>query len=316
MNFNKFCSLSVFLMLSIIWTSQAQATCSRTGAEGLNDNGVINNGSGNNSRLVTNDGTANQTSCEEDPDKYGLTFFKIAICTENPIAGNYSTCTNLGDADLSSGLDHTISPPTKTILNTGSTSVPAGNYNFMVAILSSKISITHTQQFANALRGATAQGTTCWTINNTIANTGSLGSAGYTHNDFGTLSNTNTRAQMSWECGVAGSAAPVPAFTIVNSFNACDGAFSGLYTGTTSNGGVSGRLLQTDNTNATDCENASRIRWVISYSSPLVVKSDSTFDLSFKTTNGFEINLAEAGGDVDFAVEPTVNAPEAILVTQ
>ena len=303
-------------MLSIVWISQVQATCDRTGAKGLNDNGVIANGSGDLAWLVTNDGQTNQTSCEEDPDEYGLTFFKLAICKSNPISGDYSTCADLGDADLSAGLDHTIAPPAKTVLNIGSIDVPAGDYNYMVAIISNKISITHTQQFANDLRGKTGQGKTCWTVNKIIANTGTLGSAGYVHDLYGSLSNTNTRLGMAWECGDAGNENPVPTESIIASFNECDASFSGTSVGTTSTGAVGGRLLTADNTDATDCENASRIRWVVNYSSPLIVKSTSTFDLSFKTTNAFEISLGDDTGLISFAVEPAINTPEAILVTK
>jgi hypothetical protein len=315
-SFNKLCPLSLFLMLSIAWTSQVQATCDRTGADGLNDNGVIANGSGQFSYIVTNNGQTNQVSCEEDPDEYGLTFFKLAICKSNPISGDYSTCADLGDADLSAGLDHTIAPPAKTVLNTGSIDVPAGDYNYMVAIVSNKISITHTQQFANDLRGRTGQGKTCWTVSKIIANTGTLGSAGYVHDLYGSLSNTNTRLGMSWECGDAGNEDPVPSNTIIASFDGCDASFSATSEGTTSNGTVGGRLLKADNTDATDCENASRIRWVINYSSPLIVKSTSTFDLSFKTTNAFEISLGDNSGAIAFAVAPAINPPEAILVTK
>ena len=315
MSFNKLCPLSLFLMLSIAWTSQVQATCDRTGANGLNDNGVIANGSGDLAWLVTNDGQVG-SSCEEDPDKYGLTFFKLAICKSNPISGDYSTCADLGDADLSAGLDHMIAPPAKTVLNIGSIDVPAGDYNYMVAIISNKVSITHTQQFANDLRGRTGQGKTCWTVSKTIANTGTLGSAGYIHDLYGSLSNTTTRLGMAWECGDAGNENPVPTETIIASFNECDASFSGTSVGTTSNGTVGGKLLKADNTDATDCENASRIRWVINYSSPLTVKSTSTFDLSFKTTNAFEISLGDDSGLISFAVEPAINPPEAILVTK
>ena len=319
MGFTKFRSLLVILVLSIIWTSQAQATCKRTGAVGLNGNGVIENAAGNNSRQVENDGF-NSNSCDEDPDSYGLRFFKLAICKSDPINGDFSTCHDLGDNDLSQGLDHRISPPEALAMDTGAINVPDGDYNFMVAIISNRISITHTQQYANDLRGTTGQGTTCWTVDNTVANTGSLGSAGFAHDVVGTLSNVNTRTAMSWDCGAEVAAAPEPAFTVVASFaeggTPCDAGFSGLTTiPSTVNGSASGRLLKADNTVATDCENSSRIMWVISFTSPLVVTEKSNFDLAFRTTDGFTIELAEAGGAVDFSVEPAVNAPEAILFT-
>lgn len=318
MGFTKFHSLLIFLMLSIIWTSQAHATCSRTGAVGLNDNGVINNGAGNNGRLVTNDGAANQTSCDEDPDAYGLRFFKLAICKSTPINGDFSTCSDMGDNDLSQGLNHTISPPDASAMDTGTINIPEGDYKFMVAILSSRISVTHTQQYKNALRGTTGQGTTCWTVDNIRANTASLGSAGFVHDVFGTLSNHDSRTKIAWDCGAAIAADPEPSFTVIASFsqaeNACDGGFLGLTTvPSTANGSASGRLLKADNTVATDCENSSRIMWVISFISPLVVTEKSNFDLAFRTTNGFSIEMLQAIGEVDFTVDASVNPPEAIL---
>jgi hypothetical protein len=96
--------------------------------------------------------------------------------------------------------------------------------------------------------------------------------------------------------------------------SACDAVFLGLTTITNATGTSSGRLLKDNVDDASNCNNSSRIRWVISYASPLVVIEQSNFDLAFRITNGFTIELAESSG-VDYVVTPGVNPHEVVLST-
>jgi len=294
MRLTKFRSLLLILLLSVIWTSQAQATCTRTG-------GAIQN-----TGAVVSDSGGDTDSCTESPDSYGLTFYKLGLCTADPFDLDLSSCSFMYDG---AALAHTITSPATAPLNTGAFTIPPGSYGYMVAIISNKLAITHQETFTSALRGKTGTGTTCWSIDGIT----SVTNEAVTHDVFGTIPLSSPPTNATLECGLASAAAPVPSYEVIASFGEnCGGSFSASMThGAVSNGIAKGKLLKADNTLATACTHASRLLWRIGLTTPLTVTEGSGFDLGFKVTDAVSVDFDGAGGD--FAVKVGANPIEAVL---
>ena len=229
-----------------------QAACSRNAA------GAIITDADGGSAMVTNDGTLGD-QCQEIPDNYLIKFFKFGICTADPIAPDFSSCSFMLNDD--NGVDHIISMPNEGSLPTGDFDIPPGTYTHMVGVLSNRFGIRHTETFTEALRGLTGTGTTCWSIadkvtnytNETVNNTTDTHDATATDN----APDTNTL-----ECGTAGAADPGFSYEVINVFSDACSSFDGYWnTGggrTMSNGTAEARLLQTDNSAATACTDGTK----------------------------------------------------------
>ena len=267
-----------------------QAACSRNAA------GAIITDADGGSAMVTNDGTLGD-QCQEIPDNYLIKFFKFGICTADPIAPDFSSCSFMLNDD--NGVDHIISMPNEGSLPTGDFDIPPGTYTHMVGVLSNRFGIRHTETFTEALRGLTGTGTTCWSIadkvtnytNETVNNTTDTHDATATDN----VPDTNTL-----ECGTAGAADPGFSYEVINVFSDACSSFDGYWnTGggrTMSNGTAEARLLQTDNSAATACTDGTKMLWVVEWTTPKTITKSSQFSLEFKLTDSVSVDLGAAGG--------------------
>jgi hypothetical protein len=273
----------------LLIATSSQATCTRNAA------GAIIVDADNSTMVTSTSGTVDQ--CSEIPDNYLIKFFKVGICTNDPInaAGE--------DPDLSScsfflnntdGIDHVIRMPNEGALPTGDFDIPPGTYTHMVGIMSNRFGINHTETFSEALRGLTSSGTTCWSIadkvtaytNETVNNT---------TNTHDTVATDNAPDTNTLECGSASDANPGFSYEVINVFsNACsswDGYWDSGEGRTMSNGTAEAKLLQSDNSAATACTNATKMLWVVQWTSPKTVTKTSQFGLEFKLTDSVSVDL-------------------------
>ena len=305
----------LLLILVLLMASPAQAACSRNVA------GAI---------ITDADGGSNMTSegdtCQEIPDNYLIKFFKFGICTADPInaAGedpDFASCSFM--LDNADGVDHIIKMPNVGSLPTGNFDIPPGTYTHMVAVLSNRFGIKHTETFSEALRGLTGTGTTCWSIadkitaytNETVNNT---------TNTHDTVATDNAPTTNTLECGTAAAATPGFSFEVINVFSdecsSWDGYWDSGSGRTMSNGTAEAKLLQSDNSAATACTDATKMLWVVQWSTSQIVTKASQFSLEFKLTDAVSVDLGNAGGvgqAVKMGADPvtsilTVTEPKAI----
>ena len=296
----------LLIILALLMANPTQAACSRNAA------GAIITDADGGSAMVTNDGTLGD-QCQEIPDNYLIKFFKFGICTADPIAPDFSSCSFMLNDD--NGVDHIISMPNEGSLPTGDFDIPPGTYTHMVGVLSNRFGIRHTETFTEALRGLTGTGTTCWSIadkvtnytNETVNNTTDTHDATATDN----APDTNTL-----ECGTAGAADPGFSYEVINVFSDACSSFDGYWnTGggrTMSNGTAEARLLQTDNSAATACTDGTKMLWVVEWTTPKTVTKSSQFSLEFKLTNSVSVDLG-AAGSVGQAVKMGADPVTSIL---
>jgi hypothetical protein len=296
----------LLIILALLMANPTQAACSRNAA------GAIITDADGGSAMVTNDGTLGD-QCQEIPDNYLIKFFKFGICTADPIAPDFSSCSFMLNDD--NGVDHIISMPNEGSLPTGDFDIPPGTYTHMVGVLSNRFGIRHTETFTEALRGLTGTGTTCWSIadkvtnytNETVNNTTDTHDATATDN----APDTNTL-----ECGTAGAADPGFSYEVINVFSDACSSFDGYWnTGggrTMSNGTAEARLLQTDNSAATACTDGTKMLWVVEWTTPKTITKASQFSLEFKLTNSVSVDLG-AAGSVGQAVKMGADPVTSIL---
>jgi len=296
----------LLIILALLMANPTQAACSRNAA------GAIITDADGGSAMVTNDATLGD-QCQEIPDNYLIKFFKFGICTADPIAPDFSSCSFMLNDD--NGVDHIISMPNEGSLPTGDFDIPPGTYTHMVGVLSNRFGIRHTETFTEALRGLTGTGTTCWSIadkvtnytNETVNNTTDTHDATATDN----APDTNTL-----ECGTAGAADPGFSYEVINVFSDACSSFDGYWnTGggrTMSNGTAEARLLQTDNSAATACTDGTKMLWVVEWTTPKTITKSSQFSLEFKLTNSVSVDLG-AAGSVGQAVKMGADPVTSIL---
>ena len=276
----------LLLILVLLMANPAQAACTRDAA------GAI---------ITDADGGSNMTSegdtCQEIPDNYLIKFFKFGICTADPIAPDFSSCSFM--LDNADGVDHVIKMPNEGSLPTGDFDIPAGTYTHMVGLMSNRFGIKHTETFTEALRGLTGTGTTCWSIADLVTN--------YTNETVDNTTNThdatatdNAPSTNTLECGTAAAAAPGFSYEVINVFSEACSSWDGYWdsgTGRTmSNGAAEAKILKNDNAAATACTNGTKMLWVVEWTNPKVVTKSSQFSLEFKLTNSVSVDLGAAGG--------------------
>ena len=297
----------LLLILVLLMASPAQAACTRNAA------GAI---------ITDADGGSNMTSegdtCQEIPDNYLIKFFKMGICTTDPInaAGqdpDFSSCSFM--LDNADGIDHVIKMPNEGSLPTGDFDIPPGTYTHMVGVMSNRFGIKHTETFSEALRGLTNSGTTCWSIADKVTN--------YTNETVNNTTNThdatatdNAPSTNTLECGTAAAAAPGFSYEVINVFsNACsswDGYWDSGEGRTMSNGTAEAKILQSDDSAATACTDGTKMLWVVQWTSPKVITKTSQFSLEFKLTDSVSVDLS-SDGSTGYAVKMGADPVTSIL---
>jgi hypothetical protein len=294
MAYLKFGLFSSLLLLFVVCLapSSVEASCDETAP------GIIKVTLGRNNP-VDEGGVAND-QCSSIPDEYLVTFNKMAICKNDPLAGaalfgspNYRSC-----QFMYNGADNNIiiRHPNFTPLNVPPFNIAAGSYGFLVAVISNKLGMKNTITTSEPIAGlGGATGTTCWT---------SGGTSSFFNESVITPHGTTTGDAKSIECGPASAAAPVFNFEVMTHFggpndscaldfagnaNFANGGFSEtMFDG----GGVTNvRVLTGNEAFATTCASASKMIWVIKQNVPYVVGPTSRFSLQFKLTDSVSIDF-------------------------
>jgi hypothetical protein len=282
---NMICVLFVFF----VYVPNAQASCDTTTGDIIEFN--VSAGP------VKDNGRVGD-QCQDIPDAYEITFYKMALCTENPspsatIGGtpNFTSCSYIYNGPA---LVHEIEYPASSPLDISPFTIPPGTYPYLVATFSSKLGLKNTVTFNNTVVGSGASsGTTCWTSGGvtSFANEAVLTAHGQT---LGGAVNTIT-------CGAAAAAAPVYNFEIfthfvgddcATSFSADSNFANGSNTETALGGGIfTARLLKNNGTYADRCLNSARMLWVINNTTPVVVTPTSKYSIQFKLTDSVSIDF-------------------------
>jgi hypothetical protein len=291
LHLNKIIILIGLFLISITFSTGADASCRY-------NSGLLDVQSGNQEYQVYDDAIAGGRyvdACNDTPDEYEITFYKLGLCTATTAANDLSSCQYI--VNNTSGVTHVIKAGTSGTMAIPEFSIDNGTYTHMVILVSNKLGIKHSFTAANSLTGASSStGTSCWT---SVA-----GPSAYTNEQFTSPHGATTAdgAQLI-SCGAASASAPVFSYEVINKLTgeecsdswAANGDYSNF--GTVGNGTAEVSLLKTDNSFATACTDAARILWTTTLTTPYVVTADSTFQLNMKTTDSVSIDFSNDEND-------------------
>ena len=283
--------LLIFIVISSLTSINAKAETDTT---------CVRNASGEiivaaQSNVVTDTDGNLGDACQEIPDVYRLQFYKVGLCTADPMASvqtDYSSCSFFLDSTSASVLDITM--PASSSLPI--TSLPAiGTYGYMVLLISNALQLQHTEVFSANVKGSDGvAGKYCSTNSNITSYSGTK-----TQGVIGNPVNPTleTLSTLGMTCG---STAPTAQFTTEYMDNFYDNPQSalefladtpGAYTLT--GGTMKGRLTQVDNTTtATSANNSERLAVVFTFTTPQTVTSASQYDLNFKIQDSVSVDLS------------------------
>jgi hypothetical protein len=291
LHLNKIIILIGLFLISITFSTGADASCRY-------NSGLLDVQSGNQEYQVYDDAIAGGRyvdACNDTPDEYEITFYKLGLCTATTAANDLSSCQYI--VNNTSGVTHVIKAGTSGTMAIPEFSIDNGTYTHMVILVSNKLGIKHSFTAANSLTGASSStGTSCWT---SVA-----GPSAYTNEQFTSPHGATTAdgAQLI-SCGAASASAPVFSYEVINKLTGeeCSDSWvaNGDYSnfGTVGNGTAEVSLLKTDNSFATACTDAARILWTTTLTTPYVVTADSTFQLNMKTTDSVSIDFSNDEND-------------------
>ena len=293
LNLNKLILITGLFVVSIIFSSAADASCRYTDA-GLLD--VAVDGSGNSDAPVYETSqNARGDQCSDTPDEYEITFYKLGLCTATTAANDLSSCQYI--VDNAAGVTHAIIAGTSGAMAIPEFSIDNGTYTHMLVLVSNKLGIKHSFTASNSLTGASSSaGTSCWT---SVA-----GPSAYTNEQFTSPHGATTAdGTQLISCGAASASAPVFSYEVINKLTGeeCSDSWvaNGDYSnfGTVGNGTAEVSLLKTDNSFATACTDAARILWTTTLTTPYVVTANSTFQLNMKTTDSVSVDFSNDEND-------------------
>ena len=305
LNLNKLILIAVLFIVSIIFSSSVDASCRY-------NSGLLDVQSGNQQYQVYDDaigGGRYVDACNDTPDEYEITFYKLGLCTATTAANDLSSCQYVvNNAD---GVTHVIKKGTSGAMAIPEFSIDPGTYPYMVVVISNKLGIKHSFTAAYSLTGVSSSaGTTCWT---SVA-----GPSAYTNEDFDSPHGTTVddEAQLI-KCGAASASAPVFSYEVINKLTGdlCSSSWvaNGDYSdfGTVGNGNAEVSLLKSTDVFATACTDAAKILWTTTLTTPYVVTTDSTYQLNMKTTDSVSIDFDSSV--VDEEADPVVGSNNNIM---
>ena len=305
LNLNKLIIIAGLFLISVIFSTSADASCRY-------NSGLLDVQSGNQQYQVYDDAIAGGRyvdACNDTPDEYEITFYKLGLCTATTAANDLSSCQYIVNNDA--GVTHVIEKGTSGAMAIPEFSIDSGTYPYMVVVISNKLGIKHSFTATNSLTGVSSSaGTTCWT---SVA-----GPSAYTNEQFTSPHGATTAdgAQLI-KCGAASASAPVFSYEVINKLTgeecsdswAANGDYSSF--GTVGNGTAEVSLLQSTDVFATTCENAAKILWTTTLTTPYVITADSTYQLNMKTTDSVSIDFDS--GVVDEDADPVVGSNNNII---
>ena len=275
---NKRTILAAVFIMSAICSVAANATCDFTGTN-------LKTVDGDTANQVWEDG-APSSQCSSTPNQYEVTFYKIAICKENPSNNDLTSCKYLVNDD--SGVTHIITKGIESPMSISDFEIEPGTYPYMVVIVSSKLGIKHSFTTTFSVKGLAGAGTNCWTA--------LPGPSSFTNEIFTSVAHgveTVGETVQLIDCGVA-LGTPVFSYEIIGKLTGDEctdpwGALGDRDTFPAERATVS--LLDHSNTWASSCETAAKIFWVTNMATPYLVRSTSQYNLSIKTTDSVSIDF-------------------------
>ena len=295
LHLNKIIILIGLFLISIAISTGVDASCRY-------NSGLLDVQSGNQEYQVYDDAIAGGRyvdACNDTPDEYEITFYKLGLCTATTAANDLSSCQYI--VNNTSGVEHVIKVGTSGAMAIPEFSIDNGTYPHMVVLISNKLGIKHSFTATNTLTGVAVggtatTGTSCWT---SVA-----GPSAYTNEQFTSPHGATTAdgAQLI-QCGTAAASAPVFSYEVINKLTGeeCSDSWvaNGDYSdfGSVGNGNAEVSLLKTDNSFATACTDAARILWTTTLTTPYIVTADSTFQLNMKTTDSVSIDFSNDEND-------------------
>ena len=291
LHLNKIIILIGLFLISITFSTEVDASCRY-------NSGLLDVQSGDQEYQVYDDAIAGGRyvdACNDTPDEYEITFYKLGLCTATTAANDLSSCQYI--VNNASGVEHVIKAGTSGTMGIPEFSIDNGTYTHMVVLVSNKLGIKHSFTATNSLTGASSSaGTTCWT---SVA-----GPSAYTNEQF-TSPHGATAADGAQliSCGAAADSAPIFSYEVINKLTgeecsdswAANGDYASM--GAIGNGTAEVSLLKTDNSFATACTDAARILWTTTLTTPYVVTEDSTFQLNMKTTDSVSVDFSNDEND-------------------
>ena len=306
----------IVLVINILTTSNANAACAK------NSSGAILVETGDSTPFKELGASSfDSDACQEVPDEYKLTFYKVALCAEaedpytNATSPDYSGCVNI----LNEEKTVTIKPNEDTDLLSGGLEIPLGSYSIIAVIVDNHIQVKTKQQYSSAIIGSSggSGGVWCWSKSavTLYSNDGDLD----TDTDYEAAqagvnvieSGTDTLARL--DCGAEPSDSDVEFATeIIDNINdpthhPTSGAYqfsaSLDYEANNDLTGLSGslmgaNLIQSDNaTIAANEDQARRIAGFFKYPNhPVEITEETTsFKLQLSTSGSVSIDMAVDG---------------------
>jgi len=314
--FNLVVLCFIVLVINILTTSDANAACEKNASGAI----IVETGDSTPFKLL-GESSFDEDACQEEPDEYKLTFYKVALCAdaEDPYSNgdspDYSGCVNI----LNEQKVVTIKPNEDTDLLSGGLEIPLGTYSIIAVIVDNHIQVKTKQQYSSAMIGSSggAGGVWCWSKSavTLYSNDGDLD----TDTDYEAAhagvnvveSGTDSLARL--DCGAEPSDSDVEFATeIIDNLNdpthhPTSGAYqfsaSLDYEANNDLTGLSGslmgaNLIQSDNaTIAANEDQARRIAGFFKYPNhPIEITEETTsFKLELSTKNSVSIDMAIDG---------------------
>lgn len=316
----------IVLVINILTTSNSNAACAKLA------NGAIIVDPGDETPFADSStpSTFDENACQEEPDEYKLTFYRISLCPEaddpytNGASPDYSGCVDI----LNEEQEVTIIPGQDTNLLSQGLEIPLGTYSIIAVIVDNHIQVKTKQQYALAngdpatLKGSSggSGGTWCWSKSavTIYSNDGNLDTdTDYEAAHAGVdIIESGTGAAARLDCGAEPSASDVEFATeIIDNINdpthhpvsgAYQFAASLDYEANNDLTGLAGslmgaNLLQSDNaTIAANEDQARRIAGFFKYpNNPIKISEETiSFKLELSTNESVSIDMAVDGSDV------------------
>ena len=325
LNLNKLIILVVLFLVSAFFTTGANAECATTGTK------INIDVSGGGEPVDNGEGDSTVDSCEQTPNSYKMTFYKIGLCTADTSFNDLSSCQYI--VNDAAGITHDVEYPSVGEMAIPKFAIDNGTYPYLVVVMTNKLGIKHSFEATNNVIGRSGTGKFCWTDG--VSNPGTYNNAAVMTYS-GHSVNSVAGGTKTLECGTSAGTADFN-YEIINVFNRAnnnwcytdgDDATSGTSNfakldgigygdrtgmGLMGNGTATVNLLQSDDTFATTCQNGAKILWTTLLTSPYVVTDNSTFALNIKTVEGVSIDF-DGGGSSATVLKVGANPPQLNLV--
>ena len=319
LNVNKLTILLGLFLVSAFFTTGANAECATTGTK------ITIDTTDGGEPVDNQEGDGLGDSCEQTPDSYKMTFYKIGLCTADTSLNDLSSCQYI--VNDAAGVTHDVAYPSVGEMAIPKFAIDIGTYPYLVVVMTNKLGIKHSFEGTSNIVGRSGTGTFCWTdlaTPGTYNNSPAMAYAGHSVTSV-------AQGVSSIQCGTSAGTA-IFNYEIINIFNRAhnnqcytEGASATSGTsnfepngdrvpmGLRGNGQATVSLLQSNDTYATTCQNGAKILWTTQLTTPYVVTNNSTFALNIKTVEGVSIDF-DGGESSATVLKVGANPPQLNLV--